>query len=59
MVPERIRRFVEWLLPWYDPEYERQRNRRTEQMRLRSIRARIEAERVRDGYRAYADRFER
>jgi hypothetical protein len=48
----RWRRFVERLLPWYDPEAERARNARTEAIRLRSIRARIESERVIDAYRA-------
>lgn len=46
------RRFVERLLPWYDPEAERARDARTEAIRLRSIRARIESERVIDAYRA-------
>ena len=57
MVPEAIRRMVERILPWYDPSYERLRNRRTEQMRQRSIRARIEAENVRAAYNSYADRL--
>ena len=57
MVPNRLRRIVERFLPWYDPQYEKLRDRRTEQLRLRSIRARIEAEHVRDGYVAYVERL--
>lgn len=54
-----FRRLVERLLPWYDPEVERRRAANTEELRQRSIRARIEAERVRDAYLAYAERLER
>jgi len=57
MLPSRIRRIVERFLPWYDPQYEKLRDRRTEQLRLRSIRARIEAEHIRDGYAAYVERL--
>lgn len=59
MLPDRVRRFVEQVLPWYDPQQERLRAERIEAMRLRSIRARIEAERIRAGYIAYADRLTR
>jgi hypothetical protein len=40
------RRLVEQMLPWYHPERERQRDNQTERIRLRSIAARILAERV-------------
>ena len=55
MVPEVIRRVVERLLPWYDPELEAQRDAHTEAIRQRSIRARIAAEAIRDRY----ERFDR
>lgn len=59
MIPSSIRRLIERILPWYDPEYERLRDRRTESMRQRSVKARIEAEHVRAAYLEYADRLER
>ena len=46
IMPDRWARFVEWLLPWYEPARERQRNARTEAIRQRSIRERIRAERT-------------
>lgn len=46
------RRLVERALPWFDPEAERKRNDRTERIRLRAIRARINAEQVTEAYRA-------
>lgn len=46
------RHLVERLLPWFDPEAERQRDEHTEAIRLRAIRARINAEQV---VRAYRD----
>lgn len=55
MVPESVRRIVERILPWYDPELEARRDARTEGIRLRSIRARIAAEAIRDRY----ERFDR
>lgn len=48
----RFRSLVERALPWYDPEAERARNARTEAIRLRAIRARIDAERVVKAYRS-------
>ena len=51
----RWRALVEGLLPWYDPVHERLRDVKTERIRLRSIAARILAERVAravDEYRA-------
>lgn len=50
MVPKRIRRFVENLLPWFDPAVEAQRAERTEAIRRRSISARVNAEQVRAAY---------
>jgi hypothetical protein len=50
----RWREFIEQLLPWFDPRAERQHDRKTEQIRLRSISARIRAERVIDEYRRAA-----
>ena len=55
MVPESVRRIVERILPWYDPELEARRDARTEGIRQRSIRARIAAEAIRDRY----ERFDR
>ena len=48
---DRFRRIVEMLLPWYDPEAEKARNAKTEAIRLRSIAARVESERVIEAYR--------
>lgn len=47
----RFREWVESLLPWFDRVTERQRDRRTEAIRQRSIRSRVRAERVIDEYR--------
>ncbi len=47
----RWRRLIERMLPWYSPLVERQRDRRTEAIRQRSIASRIKAERVIDDYR--------
>jgi hypothetical protein len=62
----RLRRLVEDWLPWYDHDAEAKRSARTEAIRLRSIAARREAERVIDGserirraYKRYADGFDR
>lgn len=44
-------RLIERALPWYDPAREEDRNAATEALRQRSIRARIEVERVVDAYR--------
>ena len=57
-MPRRWRDVVERLLPWFDPERERQHNDRTEAIRQRSIATRIRAEGVVDDYRA-ADRVVR
>ena len=51
----RWQTLIENWLPWYDPAHERQRDAQTERIRLRSIAARILAERVAravDEYRA-------
>ena len=63
---DRLRRTVERFLPWYNVRAEEHRARRTEEIRRRSIAARIaienltadERERVRDAYAAYSDRLE-
>ncbi len=49
---ERLRSAIESLLPWYDPEREAERDRRTEAIRRRSIRTRILAERRLANYRS-------
>ncbi len=51
LMRNRWARFVEWLLPWFDPIIERKRNERTETIRLRSIRTRIRAEDALEQYR--------
>ena len=64
---DRLRRAVERVLPWYDPQREAQRTQRTEAIRQRSIAARIavenltpaERDRVRAAYAAYARELER
>jgi hypothetical protein len=63
---DRLRRTVERLLPWYNVRAEQYRACRTEQIRRRSIAARIALEhltpeeraRVRAAYAAYADHIE-
>lgn len=63
MLPARVRRVVEHLLPWYDPIVEARRHAWTEAISRRSIAARIEAEhatdRVRTAYQRYADVVDR
>lgn len=58
-----LQRLVEKLLPWYDPAAEERRNAHTEDIRQRSIRARIGAEELtsdlRSGYRAMGERLRR
>jgi hypothetical protein len=46
-----FRRWVEDRLPWYDRDAEQGKDRRTEAIRQRSIRARIQVERQLDSYR--------
>lgn len=58
-VRSRWHRFIEWFLPWYDPETEDRRNQRTEAIRQRSIAARTNLERIREAYTASARRFEK
>ena len=60
-----VRRAVERLLPWYDPENAEARHRRTEEIRLAAIRARQRAEITEqhvyaelDSYRRAAKRLE-
>jgi hypothetical protein len=51
-IETRLRRFIEDHLPWFDAQAERQRDRRTERIRLRSIAARVRSEKVIAEYRA-------
>ena len=64
-VPDRLRRLVERMLPWYDPDLEAMRARRTESIHAKSIAVRQQAERelanasaasIRKAYRAYGHR---
>jgi hypothetical protein len=65
--PDRFRRLVERLLPWFDVDAEQRRNERTEAIRQRSIAARLTIEhlspeagqRIRAAYRAYGHRIAR
>lgn len=43
---DAFRRFVERLMPWYSREQEAERDAKTEAIRQRSIRARIQIERM-------------
>lgn len=52
MFGDRWSRFVQRLLPWFDPIIERRRDAATEAIRQRSIRERIRAERALGAYRA-------
>ena len=58
-LPDRFRRLVEWMLPWYDPEQEAARDARSEAIRQRSVAARINSERIRQDYAAAAKRIQR
>jgi hypothetical protein len=53
------RRFIERLLPWYDPKVEAARDRHTADVRRNSIAVRIDVERTRRAYRDYGDRVGR
>ena len=55
MIGDRLRRIVERLLPWYDPEDAARHNRRSRRIHLHSISVRIQAEHVIESYRR-ADR---
>lgn len=71
MIPNRLRRFVEDLLPWWDRAEEARHDERTAYIYARSIfiRQQVErampevraagAERIRAAYRLSADRLER
>lgn len=68
MVPARIRRLVEDLVPWYDRAEEARHDERTRYIRDRSIQIRQHVEhqiairgsdRIRRAYQAYADGVER
>ena len=54
-----IRRFIEHVLPWYNPKVEAVRDARTERIRQGSIAARIAAEEVRMAYMVAAERARR
>ena len=54
-----LRRFIERVLPWYDPKVEAARDARTEGIRQRSIAVRIAAEQVRRDYLIAAERARR
>lgn len=45
-MPNRFRSLVEKWLPWYDPDREQLRDVRTERIRVKSIAARVFAEKV-------------
>lgn len=49
---DRLRAFVERLLPWYEPAREEARDAETERIRQRSIRTRKFAERRLAGYQS-------
>ena len=64
-VPDRFRRLIETLLPWYDPDLEAMRAQRSEAIHAQSIAVRQQAERelanasaasIRRAYRAYGHR---
>ena len=48
----RLREWIDSMLPWYEPVAEAHRDRRTEAIRQRSIASRLRAERVIAAYRA-------
>lgn len=61
-----IRRAIESVLPWYDPEDTTRRDERSERVRQRAIATRVRAEQTRDvtrklraDYAAYAARLRR
>ena len=64
-LPDRLRRLVERMLPWYDPELEARRAAESKAMHARSIAVRQQAERdlahasaasIRHAYQAYGHR---
>lgn len=67
MIPARIRRIVEALLPWYDRAAEARHDERSDYIHARAIEVRIESEtvigkgrdRIREAYQAYADGIRR
>jgi hypothetical protein len=66
MIPARLRRLVEFLLPWYNSAEEARHNERTEYIRQRSIAVRMDAEarlqgsaRIRRAYREYGKELHR
>ena len=59
MVPEPIRRLVERIVPWYDPELERARAVKSARLAARTSRAQSRADAARIGYLDYAERLRR
>lgn len=67
MVPARVRRLVETLLPWYDRAAEARHDERSDYIHQRSIAVRISSEqtirqgrdRIRAAYALYGDGFRR
>ncbi len=56
--PDRMHRLLRRIFtPWWDPEQERRAEERSEEIRQRSIYARISAERVRADYAEAIRRF--
>jgi hypothetical protein len=56
---ERVRRKVEDALPWFDREEAARKEAHSEELRLRAIANRLNAEAVRSAYLAYAGRLEK
>lgn len=66
MIPNRVRRFVEDLVPWYDRDEERRHDERSRYIHDRSVRIRQDAEvriaameRIRYAYSHVGTRFDR
>lgn len=51
VIGDRLRHFVERLLPWYSPEAAAKDDRRSRRIHLHSISVRIQAEHVIESYR--------
>lgn len=67
MIPDRVRRAAERLLPWYDLDEVARHNERSDYIHDRSIQVRVEAEgvirvgrdRIRAAYALVGERLER
>lgn len=68
MLPDRLRQFMDDLLPWYDRVAQARRDQRTERLNAQSdaalkhaerVIASREPDRIRRGYRATGDVFQR